>query len=226
MSFSYLIFLSKLHIHQRTGHKSIFRVNLWRFKYWQTPKYKGWFSYEDYLDFVTPILWFFISRLAHNPYTFLSDDENDRARRIIFIKSSEEKLPSFLPKDTNPPPPKDPPEYVTFTLLKRQPPQFLQENKCGSFHAHFYCHVKNPSAISSWFHPLEDDDVGISLPWCLWLDEDTSFKLTGDVSWFINCGTGDLKGEPFTRTMHFRGLLLAAMEWKFLLSVLSLVPLF
>ena len=76
----------------------------------------------------------------------------------------------------------DPLEFVTFSLLNKQPSKFLQDNQPHLFHASFYPHSDSPSAISSRFHPLEDDDVDTYLPWHIRLEEDTFFELASDVS--------------------------------------------
>ena len=77
---------------------------------------------------------------------------------------------------------KDPPTYVIFALLKRKPLNFLQDNQPYSFHTQFYPHGESHSSRSSWFHPLEDDDVDTSLPWRIRLELDTSYEFASDVS--------------------------------------------
>ena len=63
-----------------------------------------------------------------------------------------------------------------------QPPKFPQDSYPHSFHAQLYPYGKIPLFGSSWFHPLEDDDVDMSLPWSIKLEEDTSYELSGEVS--------------------------------------------
>ena len=138
------------------GHHSIIGVNLRRFRYWHTPKYEGWFSYEDYLEFVTLTFRRFTCHPTHNTYAFLFDDEIDCVWRIHFIESSEE-FSSSLQRDINPLPPMEPLESVTFALLKRHPPRFLHENNPHSFHAYFYFHGLR-------FLHLKDDDVDNPYP--------------------------------------------------------------
>ena len=113
-------------------------------------------------------------------YFFLSD-EIDCPRKITFAAPTV-KRPKYPPKEANPPPPRDSPEFITFKILKRQPPRFLQDNNPQSFHACLYRHGKGPSSTSSRFHHLEDDDIDTSLPWCLQLDDSALVKLVVEVS--------------------------------------------
>ena len=70
------------------GHSNIFGVNLRHFGYWHTPKYERSFTYEDYLNFVTPTVCHFKYHPLANPFTYLSDDEID-CPMINFIQSKD-----------------------------------------------------------------------------------------------------------------------------------------
>ena len=146
-----------------------------------TPKYEGKFSYNDYLDFVTPTVRHFISHLTNDPFEFLFDDEIDCSRRIIFFDPLIE-CPKSPPKESNPPPSMNPPESVTFKILKRRVPQFMQDDNPQSFHACFTCHGDSPSSTFSRFHPREDEDVDTSLPWRVPFEDDASIELSNKVS--------------------------------------------
>ena len=114
-------------------------------------------------------------------YIFLSDDKIDNPLRIFFYDTPG-KHPKSLPKESILPSPTDPPESVTIKILKKQVPQFMQDDNPQSFHASFYHPGESPSSTSSRFHPCEDEDVNTSLPWHIPLEHDTSIELASEVS--------------------------------------------
>ena len=54
------------------AYRNVFGANLLRYRYWLTSKYERRFSYEDYLDFVTPTFQHYIPRPTHESFVFLS----------------------------------------------------------------------------------------------------------------------------------------------------------
>ena len=103
-------------------------------------------------------------------FTHLSDDEINFPHQIKFCDTPV-KCPEEYPKELNPPPPVDLSESVSFKILNRRVPQFMQSGP-HSFYAHFYCPRESPSPTSSKFHPREDKDVDTSLPWHVALEDD------------------------------------------------------
>ena len=123
-----------------------------------------WFSYDDYLNYVAPTLRRLLPYPTKDPFAYLSDDEKHYPCQIIFSNPPVES-PESYPKELNPPPPTTSLESVTFKILKRQVSQFMQSDNPHSFHARFYHPGEIPSSTSSIFHPHEDEDVDMSLPW-------------------------------------------------------------
>ena len=85
--------------------------------------------------------------------------------------------PEDYPREPNPIPPANPPKFVTFKILNKQFPRFMQRDP-QSFHARFY----GPFEVSSRFHPREDEDVDTSLPWHMPLEDDASIESNGEAS--------------------------------------------
>ena len=104
-------------------------------------------------------------------FTYLSDYEIDWPSKIKFCDTPV-KHPKSYPKESSPPLPTNPPESVTFKILNRRVPQFMQSNH-HSFHARFYHPGESPSPNSSKFHPREDEEIDMSLPWHVALEDDT-----------------------------------------------------
>ena len=71
----------------------------------------------------------------------------------------------------------DPCESVTFKILKRLPPQFIQYDNPQSFYARFYRYGEGHSSTTSRFHPFEYEDVETSLPWRVALNDDALVEL-------------------------------------------------
>ena len=92
-----------------------------------------------------------------------------------------EKRPEEYPKEFNLIPPEDPLESITFKMLNKRVPRFMQSNS-QSFHARFYGPGKVPSKTSSRFHPRENEDVDICLPWRMSLDDIVSMESAGEAS--------------------------------------------
>ena len=104
-------------------------------------------------------------------FTYLSDYEIDWPSKIKFCDTPV-KCPEEYLKELNPLPLADPPESVSFKILNRWVPQFMQSDP-QSFHARFYHPGESPSPNSSKFHPREDEEIDMSLPWHVALEDDT-----------------------------------------------------
>ena len=91
------------------------------------------------------------------------------------------KCPKVYPIEFNYIPSEDLPESITFKMLNKQVSRFMQSNP-QSFHAKFYGPGEGPSKISFRFHPREDEDIDICLPWRMSLDEDISLESAGEAS--------------------------------------------
>ena len=85
-------------------------------------------------------------------------------------------------------------------MLNRWVPRFIQSNP-QSFHAQFYGPGEGPSEISPRFHPREDEDVDICLPWRMSFDEGVSLESAGEASRheYINLRKKDAEEEEAMR---------------------------
>ena len=191
------------------GYRSIYGSNLRRFRYWRIPKYEGWFLWYDYEDHVEPTLQKFRYKRPKDPWVVLSDDEIYCPKKINFCDPPVER-PEECPREFNSVPSEDPPESVNFKMLNRRIPKLVQSNP-QSFHEQFYGPGEGPSVVSPRFHPREDEDVDISLPWRMSFDEDFSFESAGEASRqeYIDMKKRDAEEEeamrhwgPRRRTLH------------------------
>ena len=144
------------------------------------PKYEGWFLYYYYIDFVEPTLQRFYHKPTKDPFAHLSNDDIDFPSQIIF-SNTPVKRPEKYPREPKPVPPSNPLEPVTFKILNRQFPQFMQRDP-QSLHACFYGPGEGRSKVSSWFHRCEDEDVDTSFPWHVPLEDNASIKSAGEAS--------------------------------------------
>ena len=181
------------------GYPSVYGSNLRRFRYWQTPKYEGWYFWYDYEDYVEPTLHRFRCKPTKDPSAHLSDDDIDCPKKIIF-SDPPVRRPEDCPREFNHVPSEDPPESINFKLLNRRIPRFIQSNP-QSFHAQFYGPGESPSEISPRFHPREDEDVDICLPWRVSFDEGVSLESAGEASRqeYINLRKKDAEEEEAMR---------------------------
>ena len=100
--------------------------------------------------------------MTKDPFAYLSNDEVNCPCQINFCGTPIKRPEEYL-KELNPSPPANPPESVTFKILNRRVPQFIQSNP-HSFHGHFYPLGESPSSTFPRFHPREDEDIDMSLP--------------------------------------------------------------
>ena len=110
------------------------------------------------------------------------------------------KCPEEYPREFNSIPSEDLPESITFKMLNKRVPRFMQSNP-QSFHARFYGLGEGPSEISSRFHPRKDEDIDICLPCCMSLDEDISLESASEASCleYINLRKNDVEEEKAMR---------------------------
>ena len=109
------------HFTEGLGYQSIFGANLRRFRYWQLPKYEGWFLYYDCENFVTPNLHQFHQKPTKDQFAYLSNDEVNCPCQINFCDTPVKHPEEYL-KELNPLPSANPPKFVTFKILNRQVP--------------------------------------------------------------------------------------------------------
>lgn len=158
------------------------------------------FSFEDYINYLTPTLQRFVPHETKDLDAYLSNDEINCGMKIFFVKSSVNHS-SFAPKQVNPALPSNPPESLVFKLLKRHPPRF-QEQSPYSFHGLFYQPGEQPLITSSRFHPLEENDVDLNLPWRVELEKDISVELGSEVSHQEYLKQRQTDNAKFKRNMH------------------------
>ena len=177
------ILLSKtrsFHFTGGLGYGNIYGANLRRFRYWRTTKYEGWFLFYDYEDYIKPTLLRFRCKRTRDPNAHLSDDDIDCPEPIKFCNLPVQR-PEEYPMEQNCVAPADPLESITFRILNRRTPKFMQSDS-GSFHARFYGPGEKPSKISPRFHPREEEDIDTTLPWRVALDDAIQAESAGEAS--------------------------------------------
>ena len=110
------------------------------------------------------------------------------------------ECPEECPREFNSVPSDGPPESVNFKMLNRRIPRSIQSNP-QSFHEQFYGPGEGPSVVSPRFHPREDEDIDLSLPWRMSFDEDFSLESAGEASHqeYINLRKRDAEEEEAMR---------------------------
>ena len=124
------ILLSKtrsFHFTRRLGYQSIYGTNLQRFRYWRTPKYEGLFLYYDYEDYIEQALLRFRCKRTKDPNAHLSNDDIDCSNQVRFSNPLVQH-PQQYPVEQNLVLPVDPLESITFKMLNRRTPRFMQSD--------------------------------------------------------------------------------------------------